>query len=363
MKITRLAICAAIGLMTMTAGAQTTQKLSASKANEFGLIYTLPRTVIDVTLEAEMIKKMPGEFNNYARLHLGIEKAVKQPEYSCSLLKAVISSHGEANPESKWMIKLKGNGAPYIMLNEDNCLLSINTETVAETEKPELPVAQKAAPTPLETGAAQQAVTQEMTLSSSRSKKAELAAQRIFELREARSDLMSGNADNTPPDGKSLQIALDNITAQESALTAMFAGTTSEWTLVETLSFMPDSNGVSKKVIARLSPVDGFVDASDLSGEPIYLTVKVTDFGQLPENEKGEPKPFPKGGIAYNIPGTAQVSITFRDKEIAAKTVKIAQLGVEYGLDPSLFTDKKAPSSAIFSPETGALLELGAKGE
>lgn len=363
MKITSLAICAAIGLMSMSASAQTTQKLSASKANEYGLIYTLPQTAIDITLEAEMTKKMPGEFNNYARLHLGIENAVKQPEYSCRLLSAVIGSHGVANPDSKWMIKLKGSGAPYIMLNEDNCLLSINTETVAEPEQLQLPVAQKAAPTPLETEAARQAVTQDMTLSSSRSKKAEIAAQRIFELREARSDLMSGNADNTPPDGKSLQLALDNITAQEAALTAMFAGTTSTSTLVETLSFMPDSNGVSSKVIARLSPVDGFVDPSDLSGEPIYLTVKVTDLGQLPENEKGETKPFPKGGIAYNIPGTARVTITFRGKEIASKTVKIAQLGVEYGLEPSLFTDKKAPSSAIFSPETGALLELGAKGE
>ena len=37
----------------------------------------------------------------------------------------------------------------------------------------------------------------------------------------------------------------------------------------------------------------------------------------------------------------------------------MAQLGMTFGLDPALFTDKKEPSFAVFDPVTGALLEIG----
>ena len=45
-----LLAAAAIGL---PAAAQTTQKLTATKANEYGLIYSLPVTELDITIEAE----------------------------------------------------------------------------------------------------------------------------------------------------------------------------------------------------------------------------------------------------------------------------------------------------------------------
>ena len=34
-------------------------------------------------------------------------------------------------------------------------------------------------------------------------------------------------------------------------------------------------------------------------------------------------------------------------------------MGMTFGLDPALFTDKKEPSFAVFDPVTGALLEIG----
>lgn len=361
MKIFKSILLGSMVLLPVVSTAQTTQKFTAAKSNDFGVVYTLPVTALDITLSARMTKLNPGEFNNYARLHLGIDNAVKQSEYAAEISAAVITVKGIADPESRWQTKLKSGNLPFIMLNQDNCLLSVNTEGVYEPVLPELPKPVAAPPTPLETEEAKQAVTLEMTRSSSKSKKAELAAQRIFELREMRSDLMSGQAENTPPDGKSLELALANISAQEEALTAMFAGTKSTSTIVSTLTFIPDSTDVTNRVIARLSPVDGFVDPDDMTGEPIYLNVKVTERGQMPVNEKGEKKPFPKGGLAYNIPGTARVTITFRNKIILSQDIKLSQLGITYGLDPEIFTDKKSPASAIFDPTTGALIEVGVK--
>ena len=198
-----------------------------------------------------------------------------------------------------------------------------------------------------------------MTLGSSLSKRADLAAQRIFELRENRSDLISGQADNTPPDGKSLQLALDNLSAQEAALTAMFTGTEKKYTTVSTVTFEPDSESISNEIFVRLSPVDGVVDANDLSGAPIYISLDILRQGELPLNEKGEIKTFPKGGLAYNIPGTALVTLTYEGREIVRKEIDLAQLGVTFGLDPKLFTDKKQPSKLQLDPVTGAIILLG----
>ena len=38
--------------------------------------------------------------------------------------------------------------------------------------------------------------------------------------------------------------------------------------------------------------------------------------------------------------------------------MECAQLGVQFGLQPSLFSDKKARSYATFNPATGALVKI-----
>ena len=63
MKAYIFPLVAAGAIMMPTASmAQTTQKLTANKANEYGLIYSLPQTVLDITIEAERTVKRPGEF-------------------------------------------------------------------------------------------------------------------------------------------------------------------------------------------------------------------------------------------------------------------------------------------------------------
>ena len=47
------------------------------------------------------------------------------------------------------------------------------------------------------------------------------------------------------------------------------------------------------------------------------------------------------------------------DNILASKAVDISQFGVVFGLDPSLFSDKKNPSFVEFSPVTGAIVRLG----
>ena len=354
--LTALTICA----VSSGATAQTTRSFSADKTNEYALVYTLPQTAVDITIETEHTVTRPGEFSNYARRYLGITDAITTPSNTVRTKSVTIVPRGIAGgADSRWQVQFKSGSNVSMLLTESGLPVAVNTDSVGTAETPVLPVAVDAKPTALEGDAARQAVTQDMTRSSSLSKKAELAAQRIFELRETRSDLLSGNADNPPADGKAMQLVLDNLAAQEAALTAMFAGTTQTYTRVTTLPYIPGTKE-SREILARISPTDGVVAADDLSGAPVYIELSQVTKAELPVNEKGEAKRFPKGGLAYTIPGHAVIAVSYDGTVIAQKPLTLAQLGVTFGINPALFTDKKAPAYAIFDTTTGAITALGA---
>lgn len=352
--LTSIAICAAL-----VSAAQTTRSFTADKTNEYALVYSLPRTVLDITIETVHTVTRPGEFSNYANRYLGITDAVTTPSNSVRIKSVTIVPRGiPGGADSRWQVQFKSGSAASMLLTDAGIPLGVNISSIDAAKAVTLPVAMDAAPTPLEGEAARQAVTPDMTRSSSLSKKAELAAQRIFELRETRSDLLSGNADNPPADGKAMQLVLDNLSAQEAALTAMFAGTTQTYTRVTTLTYTPGT-AESREILARVSPTEGIVPADDLSGAPIYISLSDITKAELPVTEKGEPKRFPKGGLAYTIPGTASVTLTYDGASIVHKDLTLAQLGVVFGINPALFTDKKAPAYATFDPTTGAVTALG----
>lgn len=352
---------AAIALLAITAAlsgaAESTQRITATKANEYALVYTLPVTGLRITLEAQITVKQPGEFYEYARKYLNEDNPISRESRTAALKSAVVQTYGVPDPEQRFLVTVK-NANPYMILTESGIPLAFNTSTLPQMKTPELPVAREAEPTPLQKPAARQVITEEMLQSQSVAKRAELAAQQIFEIRQARADLVSGNADTMPPDGKSLELMLQTLQAQEEALEAMFCGTTSTYTEVKTVDIMPEDD-ITDAVIARISAVDGFVDPDNLSGAPVYLSLKVTQEGEMPVNDKGEPLPVPKNGLAYCIPGQAQVSITDGDRTYCDTTLDLAQFGIVYALSPNTLTDKKTPSYVIFNPATGAFLKSG----
>ena len=345
---------------TGTLQAQNTQKLTANRANDYGLVYTLPVTALDITVEAERTLSRPGEFFRYSRKYLNIDP-VKAEQESWRLKSVTITSHGVADPDEQYMVQFKSGSTPFMLIDENGFPLTINLDAYQAPEAPELPVSTPAQPTVLESPSAQTAFTEEMVQSKSSAKRAELAAAKIFEIRQNRNDIISGQADAMPSDGKAMQLALDNLGMQESVLTAMFEGTTQTSTEVASYTLIPDGSDQLRLVIGRLSQTKGLVDADDLSGEPIYLEVTATRVGQVPTNERGEERKLPKGGFVYRIPGECSASVIYDGRVVASGTFELAQTGVTFALEPGMFSDKKAPAYVVLNPATGAIVELGTK--
>ena len=343
--------------------AQTTTKLSATKANDYAVVYSLPLTAIDVTIVTRKTVETPGEFYQFAKRILNIDNPISEAATRYSIDKVIVNTHGEPNADERYAVKFSAGSTPYILLSTDNIPLAVNTEETYIPVKIAIPEPERAAPTALENPAARQVMTEDMLRSTTTLRRAQAAAEQLYALRQSRTDLITGQADQMPPDGQATQLMLDNINAQEAALIAMFTGTTKESTQVQTFTFVPKAsdNDINGYVIARLSAVDGLVSADDLTGAPIRLNYKVTQRGEMPKNEKGIELTFPKGGLAYCIPGKAQVTVSYEGQPLAQTTLNMAQAGIVYGIAPNSFTAKKGAAYMIFDPSTGAAVEIGTK--
>lgn len=353
-------------LAALTAGAaisaQTTQKLSATKAGDYAVIYSLPKTAIDVTVVTTETVETPGEFYQFAKRILNIDNPISEASTRYDIEQVIIRTHGEPDSEQRYAVKFGSGSTPYILLSNDNLPLAVNTEETYQLAQPTVPAPVRAEPTPLETPAARQVMTEEMLRSNTPLKRAQSAVEQLYNIRQSRNDLLTGQVDQMP-DGQAMQLILDNLNAQEAALLAMFTGTRAVSTHVNTYTFIPpaDTTQVSNYLLARLSAVEGIVAKSDLSGAPIELDYRVTAKGEMPLNDKGVRLSFPKNGLPYCIPGKATVKVTYEGRELAHATVNVAQAGVIYGMAPNSFTDKKAPAYLIFDPTTGAAVEIGTK--
>ena len=349
-------LLAASVIISVSAAAQNTQKFTAAKHNDYGLTYSLPTTHISIQIEAEHVVKKAGPYYKYAKKYLGTTDVVKEDSEEWTLKNAVLCSYGVPDSEEKYLMQFKSGQAPFVLTTDDGLLLSLNTENVKTPEKQLF--GKQREESILESNKFSKSLPGELLVSESTAKRAEIAANLIYQIRESRTNYATGEVEHMP-DGDALKIILKQLDDQEAALTALFVGTTSKGTAVRKFDFLPDTTDVDAKVVARISDFNGISDPGDLSGEPVYLEMKITDLGELPVNEKGEVKKMPKNAIIYTIPGKAQFTLRYKQKEVARESFSIAQLGITYGLDPSLISDKKAPSYVKFASATGSVLEIG----
>lgn len=334
--------------------AQDATQLLPERYNDYALNYYLPKTVAEIEFVATKTTCKAGPYYEYAQKYLGTTDVITQDIDIWNLERASIISRGVANTDNRFQLTFKPGQLPYIFVDSEGTILSINTHPNAFTPD-SFPIV---APDIINNIDMNSALSGEILMAGSTAKMAEVAAKQIYYIRECRMDLLTGNADNVPADGEALKIIIDRLDQQEAALTALFVGTRQVSHVTKIVKYAPQED-ISNEVILRFSDQLGFVDANDLSGAPIYLNINITQQGEYPVDNKGVEKRVPKGAIAYNIPGKAMITIAYDNQTIAEKELQVAQLGVIFGIDPNLLTTKKSPTFVVFNPTTGGIAEIG----
>ena len=328
-------------------------KKNAVKANNFGITYSLPKTSLIVEAEVTKVTCKAGPYYQYAEKYLAVQDAIAEDAVYYELGKVRLINRGVPDPDNTYIVEFKpGTVAPYAYLTEEGLLCSINTEYVPAEEKAEKKaVAAKQ-------GAAQNSVlSEELLMAGSTARQAEVAAKQIYRIRESRMDILTGEADNLPPDGEAMKLVIQQLEAQEQTLSHLFTGTTEKTTDLYEVSIIP-SDELGKEVIFRFSKQLGIVDADDLGGAPVYMSLIATERAPQLEPKEAEKKEKSLKGIIYNVPGKAKVEITMGKRTLYKGEAQITQFGTQEGLAPVMFEDKKAPVKISFYPETGAIKQI-----
>lgn len=343
-------VCCALPLLSV---AQDMVKLVPDKFNEYALNYYLPYTVADIEFVATKTVCKAGPYYKYAKKYLGVTDIVTEDSETWAIERVCMVPRGIADTANRYQLTFKSGQTPYIYVNPDGLIYSINAEPeIADLSCP--PVA----PDEPDSIDVSKVFSEELLMSGSIAKMAEVAAKQIYRIRESRLDLLTGDVDKMPADGDSFKLIIAQLDAQEAALTALFLGTKSVERVVKRVEYCPEDD-VESEILFRFSDFLGFVDADDLSGAPVSISVTVTEKGEYPVDNKGNIVELPKKALAYTIPGKAVIAISYDGRTYVEEELPIAQLGVVYGLDSSWFVDKKAPANAVFDATTGALLRLG----
>lgn len=337
-----------LGTSALAATAQTTVLPYQPGITPGGITYFLPQTSVRFIVKATRTHYTPGQFANYTERYLNISDAPQTPYDVWTLDGIDVVPFGTADTSQAYTIALNPKStAPLVTLTPDGRLLAINTEVDQPADLPTASVSREPA-TALNPN---DYFTTDMLRATTLAKKAELAAQEIYDLRENRSLLAKGQADFNPTDGTQLKLMLAELDKNEQALTMLFTGSSE----VEHHTFVFDytpTKVVNGDILFRFSRHLGLVDADDLAGEPYMLFV--ADETTLPAPVV-DPKAKVKEvlDVRYRIPGRARITLTAQEQTVFEAAVPVAQFGHTEHLGGELFVAKKAETHVQLNAVTG----------
>ena len=282
-------------------------KKNAVKANNFGITYSLPKTQLIIDAEVTKVTCKAGPYYKYAEKYLGVKDAVTEDKVYYELGKLSLVNKGIPDPDNTYIVEFKsGTVAPYAYLTEDGLLCSINAEYTPEES--ELESIKKNGQGPAKVTDAS-VFSEELLMAGSTARQAEVAAKQIYRIRESRLNILTGDADNLPPDGEAMKLVIQQLEEQEKALSNLFTGILTKETSHYEVSITPYDN-LDKEVLFRFSNLMGIVDADDLGGVPVYMNLKATERAPVLDPKEAEKKEKSMKGIIYNVPGKASIEIS-----------------------------------------------------
>ena len=146
---------------------------------------------------------------------------------------------------------------------------------------------------------------------------AKRAAERIFELRAARQDIMLGEYGDGVY-GAGLEAALREIERLENEYLKLFYGSRTVTTSSHRY-IMPVSADMPNNVIARFNSEEGLLAKDNVAGDIVMVSVT--------PSEMNYPASNPKGTVAYRYANNANVVVSFAQEVLARRVLPIFEFG------------------------------------
>ncbi len=342
MKKFSLLAALTLSLMLIPAAGQTVR---ADYDPEGTVSYALPLTSLGFDVEAVQEKFYAGPYARFAQKYLGIE-ARQQDEMTFQLSGVKITPSIEADQSNRYLATVSGktgSSSAFLQLTAQG-LIAIQDGSFGQESVWRFPVRTSgdfsdkgvgsnltAEATTLYQGVKKEsaynqvAVQQNMVVEKSLEKKAQEAAEMIFNLRKTRVQIITGDTDANYS-GEAMASALAEITRLEKEYMTLFTGYSEYQTQTKHFDVVPVNDERAKvQVVFRLSDEEGLLPADNLSGKPYFVDI-------TPEEIAGNAGARPcktAGSLAYRIPAICTVKLSDGSDILLQSRLPIYQFGVD----------------------------------
>ena len=328
--------------------------ISASFANAQGryegtdplgtLSYALPKTTLTFNVKAACEHFYAGPYAKYAQKYLGIE-AKEEDTTSYHIVSVTMTPYLEADQSRRFLVTPGAGSATFLKLTAQG-LVSVNDGNFGSGSHWRFPAAvnvdfsKRGVSSNLTSESATLyrnvksrnaynavAVQQDMVVEKSVDKRAQEAAEMIFNLRKKRVQIVSGDTDATFS-GEALGAAIKELDDLEQEYLSLFVGYSETGTQEMKFDVVPEKENAKQLYVPfRISDETGLVAADNVAGKPFLLEI-VPD--KLVQEATGEVK-FAKGAnyAVYRIPAICTVKLSDGSGLILQDRVPIYQLGIE----------------------------------
>ena len=290
--------------------------------------YSLPRTVITVTVTQEREVVLRGPYAKYASQYLGITGVAQSDKESYKLLGAQLGFYEEPDPTAVFLFDEKSN-TPQKIFNWLSIAPAQQTQTVSDKDfdkaqfgsmMPFKDVSTSPVYGQTSFSPADGDDTRLSNVEKSPEQMAADAAAVVFRIRQRRLDLLTGEVGEGVY-GAGLKAALDEMQRIEDEYMALFIGKRYIQRTTKAFDILPVA-GKNRITAFRFSESKGIVADTDVSGRPINIEL-------TPEPST---KPVDATGkkvrtVLYRVPLVEQVKLVDNQELIASMRIPVYQFG------------------------------------
>lgn len=325
-----------------------------SRTTDGMLVYYMPKNILIFDIEYEEKIEQRGQFYQYSERYLGTKDIITTNKTTYTLQNISLHTQTHADETRAYTVPFNAKYplCSLLTLTKQGILAGVNIEPTGIQTSPKKVSKPKSEKTTTQNGLLMP-LLEEQLIANSTAKMAEGTARQIYRIRETRLNLLAGETEHVPTDGKAMQLTLAELNHQEQMLTELFIGHTTTRTLHKRIVYIPEQD-IENEVLFRFSTHQGPVEKEDLSGIPYYLDITIH------RQEEGEDHATNKqtstlSPIYYNIPGYANVLLSDAEQTWIEKTIVLPQAGRAIALPLSMFQKN---TRIVFNPQTGAIQSI-----
>jgi hypothetical protein len=325
--------------------------LAAAEETGSAMIYTLPKTALEVRVEVRRTVQKAGPYAAYAQQYFGFEKSeiVGSNRSVYEIAGIEIRRKGVPDPTRTFQVTAASDSKAGLICLTDNGIIESVNMAKAETEPKEYQkVEMPAGNVPVYFD--QSDLVENYFLQTDANKKREVAASQIYQLRETQYNLLSANTQNEVHDPAALQLMLDELKRRENLLLELFKGKNVITTEYKTFEITPE-RAMKDRVLFYFSPLIGVTSAVEGITDSYFISLKLS-------KKNGQPtvKNSRKNGFFHCIPVSAEVAIYNSERSLYKESVPMAQFGSLVSM-PVNYLDKNNAAITI-DTTTGAIKSI-----